>query len=440
MTPGWFYQQISTGSFSFTVNVLGNVTLYRDWDRAKLYPTNPFLGLTSKTLEKTYFALLRFGPRILPFEVTTIRDEGSDFEEEGEESEGEGGRKAQWNIDKQPTALWLQFIQDVTQLVPNRKSADEGYCKLSLAERAAGGDSRPVQESSSFEFLHRLPVEIGKSKISFEQSPCGSSESPHFKSSSLFALALLSLARGWTTPGHLIQTSSDRYTGSARLFCVGTLTSWSFPTPTIITKAKQSDLLPTSLLRHTIQVSSSLKGCWRNSPYQEQGVAPVEPGSSCSPFVQYVLLNYGINSGVFPTAITRTWGILQRKGIALDSTSNHLHNRIAMYNWNFICILTSSSQAPSREFSCWTILSTQAPRIFRSMFRHCSMSTESQCNFQHLSFWWSDDKTLGGRNGFHGRVECTRFWLKLAFGCVERPADGVMVVLSCGHLENKTVL
>jgi len=73
-----------------------------------------------------------------------VRDEGSDLEEEEEVGGGgdEDGGKAKGKLDTQLTELWLQFIQDVTQLVPNRKSAEEnGYCKLSSAERAAGGDA-----------------------------------------------------------------------------------------------------------------------------------------------------------------------------------------------------------------------------------------------------------------------------------------------------------
>jgi len=67
-----------------------------------------------------------------------VRDEGSDLEEEEEESEGEVDEKG---VDEQLTELWLQFIQDVTQLVPNRRSAEEnGYCRLSSVERAEGGE------------------------------------------------------------------------------------------------------------------------------------------------------------------------------------------------------------------------------------------------------------------------------------------------------------
>jgi hypothetical protein len=74
-----------------------------------------------------------------------VRDEGSDLEDEEGEDEGEGGGedggKTMGKLDKQLTELWLQFIQDVTQLVPNRRSADDnGYCKLSSGERVAGGE------------------------------------------------------------------------------------------------------------------------------------------------------------------------------------------------------------------------------------------------------------------------------------------------------------
>ena len=71
-----------------------------------------------------------------------VRDEGSDLDEEEEgEGEGEGVRNGQGNVDQQLTDLWRQFIHDVTQLVPNRRSADvDGYCKLSSEERAVGGD------------------------------------------------------------------------------------------------------------------------------------------------------------------------------------------------------------------------------------------------------------------------------------------------------------
>ena len=62
------------------------------------------------------------------------RDEGSDNgEDDGEEAQ---------DVDKLLTDLWHQFIQDVSQKVANRKGVDEdGYCKLSSADRTDAGDS-----------------------------------------------------------------------------------------------------------------------------------------------------------------------------------------------------------------------------------------------------------------------------------------------------------
>ena len=61
------------------------------------------------------------------------RDDGSDLEEDdGEEVQ---------DVDKVLTDLWHQFIQDVSQKVANRRGADEeGYCKISSADRAESGE------------------------------------------------------------------------------------------------------------------------------------------------------------------------------------------------------------------------------------------------------------------------------------------------------------
>lgn len=64
-----------------------------------------------------------------------VRDDGSD--NDGEE---EGGAEVV-DVDKALTDLWHQFIQDVSQKVANRKGADEdGYCKISSADRAESGE------------------------------------------------------------------------------------------------------------------------------------------------------------------------------------------------------------------------------------------------------------------------------------------------------------
>jgi hypothetical protein len=42
-----------------------------------------------------------------------------------------GNKSVRYDVDAAVTSLWKQFIQDVTQKVPNRKSVDEdSYCKL----------------------------------------------------------------------------------------------------------------------------------------------------------------------------------------------------------------------------------------------------------------------------------------------------------------------
>jgi len=83
--------------------------------------------------------LFHLGVRGVEIEIPSpVLDEGSDVEDEGSEDESSGQVQ---NVDQRLTRLWLQFIYDITQMVPNRKGAhQDGYCKLSVEERKAGGD------------------------------------------------------------------------------------------------------------------------------------------------------------------------------------------------------------------------------------------------------------------------------------------------------------
>jgi len=65
------------------------------------------------------------------------QDDGSDIEME-EEAVDEVGN----DVDAALTSLWKQFIQDVTQKVPNRRSMDDdSYCKLTEEIQANPNDS-----------------------------------------------------------------------------------------------------------------------------------------------------------------------------------------------------------------------------------------------------------------------------------------------------------
>ena len=68
-------------------------------------------------------------------ELQPSQDEGSDLEDEDEDGRDQG------DVDRRLTTLWLQFIQDVTQKVPNRKGSHrEGYCRLSAEEREVSNE------------------------------------------------------------------------------------------------------------------------------------------------------------------------------------------------------------------------------------------------------------------------------------------------------------
>jgi hypothetical protein len=95
--------------------------------------TKRYIAPDDAPQENLFYLRVR-GVELLP----PILDDGSDLEDEGSEDEGRGQVQ---DVDKQLTDLWRQFIYDITQMVPNRKSANEdGYCKLSSEERAIGGD------------------------------------------------------------------------------------------------------------------------------------------------------------------------------------------------------------------------------------------------------------------------------------------------------------
>ena len=65
------------------------------------------------------------------------QDDGSDIEMEEEEMDKVGN-----DVDAALTLLWKQFIQDVMQKVPNRKSMDDtSYCKLTEEIQANPSDS-----------------------------------------------------------------------------------------------------------------------------------------------------------------------------------------------------------------------------------------------------------------------------------------------------------
>ena len=81
--------------------------------------------------EANLFNVETRGVQLLP----RARDEGSDLEDQDEDTEDEEG------IDAQLTNLWRQFIKDVLQTVPNRSRGDEdGYCRLDAEERVVGED------------------------------------------------------------------------------------------------------------------------------------------------------------------------------------------------------------------------------------------------------------------------------------------------------------
>jgi hypothetical protein len=83
--------------------------------------------------------LFHLGVRGVEIELPPDLDEDSDLDDEG--SEVEGLRLVGGDVDQRLTRLWLQFIYDITQMVPNRKGAhQQGYCKLSAEERKTGGE------------------------------------------------------------------------------------------------------------------------------------------------------------------------------------------------------------------------------------------------------------------------------------------------------------
>ena len=101
--------------------------------RAPPLHSDPPVRSNNKTRRtKRYIRRDEEPPRLFNLEDTGVRlhrlpeDDGSDIEMEDEVVDEVGN-----DVDAALTSLWKQFIQDVTQKVPNRKSANEdSYCKL----------------------------------------------------------------------------------------------------------------------------------------------------------------------------------------------------------------------------------------------------------------------------------------------------------------------
>jgi hypothetical protein len=94
-----------------------------------------------------------FHLRVRGVELQPSQDEGSDLEDEDEE-----GREG--DIDRRLTTLWLQFIQDVTQKVPNRKGSRAGYCNL-LAEEREGGNEALYKDLRLSRFFNDCQWRVG---------------------------------------------------------------------------------------------------------------------------------------------------------------------------------------------------------------------------------------------------------------------------------------
>jgi hypothetical protein len=84
--------------------------------------------------------LFYLGVRGVEIQLPPVLDEDSNLEDSDEGIEV-GGRLVGRDVDQRLTQLWLQFIYDITQMVPNRKGAhQQGYCRLSAEERKMGGE------------------------------------------------------------------------------------------------------------------------------------------------------------------------------------------------------------------------------------------------------------------------------------------------------------